>query len=69
MTSLTALLISICSHSDADLPTEWWDPLSIVHGDIRNHVDLDYFRFDSIPDYVGNVTFEVRSRGVSQLCP
>ena len=42
----------------------------IHHGDIGRN-DVDYFRFDNLeaPFYVGDVTFEVRTSGLSQLQP
>lgn len=42
---------------------------SIIYGDITSATDRDFFELETPGDYFGDVTIQVRSRGVSLLAP
>jgi hypothetical protein len=42
---------------------------SLVYGDLRTIGDIDYFRLETPDNYVGPVTFQLRSAGISLLAP
>ena len=41
----------------------------VLYGDITSTGDLDFYRFDSPNNYIGPITFHVRSSGISLLAP
>lgn len=60
---------SFANANALDLNQTAWSPPTLLYGDITTAGDVDFYRITTPNNYLGPITFHVRSSGVSLLAP